>query len=161
MTTSIARATPQSRPATDPPQFNSASWRNAKARSALRWLPVHSPQTKRPSIFLIQKRGKRNAEIYPDPTFKFPVNPSEVKADRRIEFEFRHKTRDELKTLLDDMRETETTDEQVLGDVVASRSDVDEVHARALNKLIQNYASAAGSFIDGLCRGTHQGRPGN
>lgn len=99
----------------------------------------------------------------PSPTFKLPVTihvPGE--SDERITVEFRHKTRDQLKTLLDDMREGKATDEQVLGDVVAGWSDVDEKFTKdALKQLCQNYASAAGSFIDAYIQGITKGRAGN
>ena len=99
----------------------------------------------------------------PNPTFKLTVTihvPGEN--DERITVEYRHKTRDQLKGLLDDMRDGKVTDEKVLTDIVAGRSDVDEkFSADALKQLCQNYASAAGSLIDAYITGITKGRAGN
>lgn len=99
--------------------------------------------------------------LQPNPTFRAKVAiPVPGAPSVKVEFEFRHKPKDELLAFLQATQGRDDID--VLLDVVVRWWDVDEDFSReSLNKLVQNYPGAGAAILGLYAKELADARLGN
>lgn len=103
-------------------------------------------------------------KLQPNPTFWHPVHITVPGAAKPalVDFEFVHKTKDELKTFVESMPNEERPDDAVLGDVIKDWKGIDtEFSPSALRDLLSNYPASGLEILRGYLSGLTEARRKN
>ena len=103
-------------------------------------------------------------KLQPNPTFWHPVNitvPGQEKP-AVVDFEFVHKTKEQVASFIKAIEDDDRPDEAVLGDIIKSWKGVDaEYSPSALRDLLSNYATSGLEILRGYLAALTESRRKN
>lgn len=86
--------------------------------------------------------------LTPAPTFRYPVDVPTPSGPRRVNFEFKHRTRDALAEFGASLIERERQVEEILGEVLVGWDLADEFNPDNITRLCAAYPAAGGAILD-------------